>query len=245
VTINIDVSSLLDQVYLDKSQTDNMVDSVIKDLTNAFAREWEQVAAENLKSARQEYIANLNVVDEGFAKGAVVLTGVLPNMLEEGVDAFDIKEGLLAGPNVKTGKDGGRYNTVPYKQGTPGSLPENFNGGIMPKEVHAVAKKKSIGKQLVKDDLPKQFQEPRKQIVPSRNAVYTHKNSIYEGIQKNKDLAGNVSYISFRRVSDNSDDNAWIHPGLEARNFADKAFDNFQVDAQISAAFDSWWNKNM
>lgn len=245
MVINIDIASLLDQIYLDKSQTDDLIDSVVKDLTLAFHREWEQVAAENLKSARQEYIANLNVVDEGFAKGAVVLTGQFPNMLEEGADAFDIKEGLLAGPNAKMGANGNRYNTVPFKQGTPGALPENFNGGIMPKPVHDVAKKKSIGDQIKKQELPKEFQQPKKKSVPSRNAVYEHKASIYEGIKKTKDLAGNVSYTSFRRVSDNSDENSWIHPGLEARDFASKAFDRFQVDAQISEAFDNWWRENM
>lgn len=245
MTINIDIASLLDEVYLDKSQTDDLVDSVVKDLTLAFHREWEQVAAENLKSARQEYIANLNVVDEGFAKGAVVLTGQFPNMLEEGASAFDIKEGLLDGPNAKMGKNGNRYNTVPFKQGTPGALLENFNGGIMPKPVHDVAKKKSIGDQIKKSELPKGFEQPKKKIIPSRNAVYEHKASIYEGIKKNKDLAGNISYMSFRRVSDNSDPNSWIHPGFEARNFSDKAFERFQVDAEISASFDRWWNSNM
>lgn len=233
---------------MDPGQIDNMTDFTIKEITAQFAHEWEMKAAENLKSSRQEYIANLNVVDEGQAKGAVVLTGWLPNAIEDGISEFDMKDGLVNGPNAKTGADGKKYNTVPFSHGTPGSLAENFSN-IMPKAVHAIAKKKAIGDPIKRGELPKKFQEKQKKnvIMPESKAFaqYQHKASIHEGITKNRDGAGNIGYTSFRRVSENSDPASWIHPGIEQRNLAEKALADFDIPTQMGMAFDLWWEANM
>lgn len=254
VNIQIDISSLLDQVYLDKSETDNLLDYTVKEITVRFADEWKQEAAKNLKSSRQEYISNINVVDEGFAKGAVVLTGWLPNGIESGIDQFDMKEGLLNGPNAKTSKSGTKYNTVPFSHGTPGSLEENFNGGVMPEEIHDIVKKAPVNnsgnsKQLVKDDLPKPFQMPMTKSLKDKgidkNRTTTHQNAIYEGLRKHVDqTTGGTSYQTFRRVSENSSQNSWEYPGIEAKDLAGKAMQDFNIEAQLGSIFDQWWNDN-
>lgn len=250
INIVVDVQNLLDQVYLDKSQVDDMLDYTVKEITARFADQWQTEAETSLKSSRQEYIANLNVIDEGKAKGAVVLTGWLPNAIESGMDEVDLKVGLLNGPNAKTDRKNEKYNTVPFSHGTPGSLEENFSSGIMPKEVHKVAKSKDIGEYIKKKELPKKFQEPQKKKLGNKNSLtlfkqYQHKHSIYEGITKTKDIAGNTSYSSFRRVSESSDVDSWLHPGLEARNLAEKALDSFDLPSQTGMAFDQWWAQNM
>ncbi len=43
----------------------------------------------------QEYISNIVVVDDGFAKASVVLLGQMPNLIEEGNQEWDMKPGLL------------------------------------------------------------------------------------------------------------------------------------------------------
>lgn len=250
INIQIDVASLLESVTLSDDQVRDLMDSTIRDITLSFSREWERAANDNLKSSRAEYIANLVVVDEGFAKGAVVLNGWLPNAVESGLDAFDMKQGFLDGPNAKESKDGGKYNTIPFKHGTPGSLPENFSGGIMPKEVHKVIKKERVSsvtgksRQLTLGDLPEPFKAKKvKQLTGGR--TYEHKNAIYEGLRKSVDKAGNVGYESFRRVSDKSDPNSWEHPGIEAKGIADIALREFDINNALSIAFNNWWNQNM
>jgi hypothetical protein len=143
IAIFIDTQQISDQFALDQNQINDLMDYTVKGVTSRFADEWQNEANRTLKSSRQEYIANLNVVDEGPGKGAVVLTGWLPNAVEQGIEEFDLKIGLLNGPNAKTAKDGTKYNTVPFTFGTPGSLPENFSS-IMPKEIHDVVKKKPL-----------------------------------------------------------------------------------------------------
>lgn len=249
VVIQIDVAPLLDDFSFTQEQVNNLMDYTVKELTSKFAAEWENEANNSLKSSRQQYINSIVVVDEGFAKGAVMLVGELPNMVESGVDNFDMKEGMLNGPNAKESKDGTTYNTIPYQHGTPGSLPENFSGGVMPKEVHAIAKSHAPKQPVKKDELPKKFQAKQKKnvVMPKSKAVvrYQHKNSIYEGISKQKDArTGQNTYISFRRVSENSDPASWIHPGIEAHDIASKALNNFDIPSQTSAIFDQWWSEN-
>lgn len=245
IAIQIDTSSLTDSFDLSQADINDLMDYTVKEMTYRFAREWEQEAVSILKNSRQEYINHLTVVDDGFAKGSVVLTGVLPNMVEQGADGFDIKIGLLNSPKAKTGKDGSKYITVPFKHGIPGSLQENFSGGVMPSEVHDIVKKKKVdsvsgkSKGLVKDELPKAFQEPQKKSL-SENRSYTHKNAIYEGLRKSKDSAGNTSYESFRRVSGNSAPESWGHPGIDAANLAEKTLQSFDVPRQTGKIIDEW-----
>ncbi len=235
---------------MSQNDINNIMDSVVKDITLRFAQEWENEANITLKTSRQEYIANLHVVDEGFARGAVLLTGWLPNAVEQGLDAFDEKEAMLAGPNAKTGKDGSKYNTIPFSFGAPTSLPENFTGGILPMEVHEILKGKESNEPITKNDLsnlPREYKQPQaKQVtLPVSKAIvdYQHKHSIYEGVEKRTDLkTGQNTYGSFRRVSENSNPSSWIHPGIEAQQLADKTLQNFNIPDEMGRILDQYFS---
>jgi hypothetical protein len=244
--IFIDTSTLVEEFSLDQNDVNKLLDFTVKQITARFAEEWEKNAVRELKSSRQQYINSLVVVDEGQAKGAVVLVGQLPNMIEQGTSSFDMKESFLKGPNAKTGENGKKYNTIPFSVGTPGALEENFNGGVMPKEIYAIAKNKEVGKPVTSEDLkqvPQSLREPQKKKIeiPESKSFkeYQHKNSIYEGITKSKDsVTGQNSYQSFRRVSENSDPDSWIHPGIEAHNIAQKALDSFDIPTIVGESID-------
>jgi len=245
ISVFIDTASISEQFSLDQSQVNDLMDYTVKEITAHFAEQWESEAIRTLSSSRQQYINGLVVVDEGFAKGAVMLVGRLPNMIEQGIDSFDMKDGFLNGPNAKQGRDGKRYNTIPFSVGTPGALQENFNGGIMPEEVYSVAKQKNANQPVQKSDLPKQFREPQKkqiQLPQSKSFVeYQHKTSIYEGISKTKDsVTGQTSYKSFRRVSDNSDPASFIHPGIDAHHIGEKVLGDFNVETVVGRALDKF-----
>lgn len=253
MNIFIDTQAIYNTYALSKEQIEDLLDYTAKEVTAGFAREWQNEANTTLKSSRQEYVNGIVVVDEGFAQGAVVLTGSFPNMIESGAETFDIKDGVLNGPNAKTGKDGKKYNTIPFKFGIPTSLAENFNGGILPEEVHSILKERNANEPLEKYDLknlPAQLKEPQKKQVrmpESKSfAEYQHKHSIYEGVSKKKDeTTGQNSYVSFRRVSENSDPASFIHPGIEAHNLAEKTLDSFQIDRIVSTALDNWLSTNL
>lgn len=238
----IDTRGISENFFMDEDQVKDLMDSAIKELTARFAQEWENEANRTLKASRQEYVANITVVDEGFAKGAVMLTGWLPNAVEQGLDPYDMKDGLLNGPSAKIGKDGSRYNTIPFTHGVPGSQEENFNGGIMPVEIHNIVKKKPMYEPLTKKELPRDYSQPKvHQIKGNVPREYTHKSPIYEGVSKRKDkVTGQNSYVSFRRVSDNSSPDSWISNGIEARHISDRVLNEFNVPAEMSRILDKY-----
>lgn len=243
--IQFDSSQIAQDFLLSESQVKDMIDFSIKEITASFAREWEKIANEKLVTSRNEYVQSLIVVDEGYGQGAVLLRGWLPNAVEEGQSEFDIKIGLLNGPNAKVGKNGSKYNTVPFRYGTSGSIEANFNGGLLPVEVYQVAKTKSVGTPLTKEELPQQFQEAKtvtvKAPAPKNFEEYTHKSSIYEGVIKNEDkVTGQSTYSSFRRVSENSNVNSWQHPGIEAHHLAEQTLNNFDIPTQVGVAVDNY-----
>lgn len=257
ISVFIDTASISEGYNLNERQVADLLDYTVKEVTERFADAWQREANLILKSSRAEYINSIVVVDEGFAKGSVVLVGEHSNSLEEGFEGFDMKPGLLNGPNSKETKDGGRYNVVPFSIGTPGALEENFNGGLMPQEVYDVVKKKKVekfvsgggkaSKPLRAEEIPISFREPKVKTVKipgsERVGEYKHKNSIYEGIRKVEDpVTGQNRYQSFRAVSTNSDPMAWIHPGVEAKKIAEKTLEHFNIPAETGRAIDKFLN---
>lgn len=242
ISINFDPQPLIDAYSLSDEDVRNLIDHTVKEVTVRFAQALETEVNNTLHKARLEYISNINVVDEGFAQGAVVLTGELANDIESGKDAWDMKPDLLNGPNAKQSKDGGKYNTVPFTHGTPNALPENFSN-IMPEVVHKIAKKKEVNQPIKKSELPLKLQQPqvKKITMPGTNAIkeYQHKHSIHEGIRKQKDsVTKQNSYVSFRRVSSKSSVESWIHPGFEKKDLFGKTLANFDVPKIVGEILD-------
>lgn len=59
----------------------------------------------------------------------------------------------------------------------------------------------------------------------NRTSGYQHKTDIFAGmVRKEKTYVNAVQnqYMTWRMVSDRSDPDAWIHPGIEAHHFFDK-----------------------
>lgn len=245
MVIQFDSSQLAQDFLLSETQIKDLIDFTMKEITASFAREWEKTANQKLVTSRSEYVQSIIVIDEGWGKGAVLLRGWLPNAVEQGKSQFDIKEGLLNGPNAKTGKNGSKYNTVPFSHGTPNSITGNFNGGTMPVEIYQIAKSQPVGEPVTFDQLPKQFQEKKTVAIkspdPQNFREYTHKSAIYEGVVKSRDsVTGQNTYSSFRRVSEKSDPNSWIHPGIEPHNLAEETLSNFNIPEQTGVAIDNF-----
>ena len=258
--ITVDTQSLTSQFDISKNQIDQLIDSVVKSITASYAEKLERQAKENLHQTRNNYIRNIKVLDEGRMKGAILLDyskNPIVRMIEEGASAFDEKEGFEKSSKRHMKKDGGWYLTIPFREATTDAIGESdiFNGGILPEEVYETLKEKtadiptssgglkSAGLQL--GEIPEQYQLPkvRKEVTNletnQKFEEYTNKTSIFAGISKMQDsVTGQNIYMSFRRVSDKSDDNSWIYSGLQARNLMDKAMNdlNSHLDVELNSA---------
>lgn len=264
IPIVINTSDIISQFTVTKDQLESLIDYVIKDITVAFAREWEEQAKLNLKSTRQRYLENLKVVDSGRMSGSIVLDYTkdpVVRMVEEGQSAFDMKEGFKKSDKKKFTLAGGWYLTIPFRVGTPDIVGESSAFATkMPQEIYAIIKKRPTiipvaggGKRsegLKIKDLPATFQQklvrPKVSNENKTFEAYQHKSAIYEGLSKVRDnVTGQNRYMNFRRVSDKSDENVFIHTGIEESNLSSKAMDSFQtsVEAVLQRSMDNALNK--
>jgi len=245
MNIDLNIDELIQEFNFPTNTADFIVEDTVERVTEEIYRNWQLQATNELKSTRNEYINNLQIISHSKFSKSIVLTGKLPNMVELGCSAFDMKEGFSKSSkvkySVKTDKNGNVtmswYLTIPFRHGTPGIVGENAAfSGIMPQEVYDQMKGKMHNEPLRKGEIPSPFDIPssRKAIVlPTRTIPeYKHKASIYQGMVKKTGVYGKTTqntYVSFRRVSENSDANSWIHKGIQARNLMKKAIQETDI----------------
>lgn len=261
MVITIDTRSLSDEFNLTQRQADNLVSNAVKHVIAVIAKNWESQAMNNLHQTRQQYVKSLIVGEEGRFTGYVMLVGKLPNMIESGCGPFDEKSGLLNSSKVKHTKTGKPYITVPFRVGTPGIIGESeVFSSIMPEEIYSVVRKKdsqlsqlggkvASGKGLGFNDIPEEYREPtiRPEVVNEKTSevfeTYKRKSSIYLGMMREEKTYENTTqgtYVTFRRVSENSDSNSFIHTGLVARNLATRAIEQTNVPMEVDRATDNY-----
>lgn len=252
--ITIDLTGLQAQFGLDAKSINQLTEICVQAVRAAVLANWTALAKQELASTREEYVQNLTLADSGRFNKQIVLTGVLPNMLEQGASPFDIKEGFKKSPKAR--KTIARYNkkgvmispggdwylTVPFRIGTPGTLGQAGFTGQMPTEVYDIMKKRAHGSALKVSEIPYPYDVPRRRAEIAATATtpyyaeYVHKSSIYAGLTKRTAQYNKTTqntYGTFRRAGENSDPLSWIHKGLPARNLAEKAVKMTDVDTIV------------
>lgn len=241
--IYIDISPLVRKFNISKDDRTAFVTSLLNSVVQEIESEWKQ-ESNVLGSTRAEYQKAIYVQNIDYKSSYIGLAGRLPNMIELGASAFDMKVGfeksskkvLTFSVDKKGDTKEGWYLTIPFRHAAPSSLGESTAfANKLPKPIHKIAKNLEVGESITKAMLPPNYAD----VVGSRPTVvtqeqvyetYTHKSSIYEGVQKSN-KPRHSGYVSFRRVSDNSDPNSWIHTGLQPRNFLEKAVSGADLES--------------
>lgn len=252
IPIEIDTKGLAQEFVLSQNQIIELINSVITGITLKASERWKLIASQELGSTRDLYINSLIIGSEGPYIGYVMMVSKnpLPIMLEQGANPFDMKIGFFQSSKIKIKKGGGWYLTIPFRFATAGALGENqIFSGKLPKKIDKLVKNLAPEQSLKIKDIPKEFQTLKtrgKLLTPNKEfEAYTHKTSIYEGIQKTK-LPGNnrhTQYINFRRVSDKSDANSWIYPQIIAKNFKDKAIKSMDLFKEVDELVEEFLEK--
>jgi len=229
-----------------------VVQAVLPEIAEATRNEIVANAQHELTSGGLDYVGgvqllHLPVSPEAILQGpvlfaSVVLTGWLPNALENGWAGGDMKPGLLGGRNAKVSKKGFRYNIVPFRHQTPGTSGRagrpmgsthrahgmsGRDAKRLGRAIHAHAKNLSAttshprtgtawGKRLSAGLAPKL----------TSHTGYRHKTDIFAGMvrqQKTYAAATQNTYSTFRVVSENSDPDSWHHPGIVRHDFFGRA----------------------
>lgn len=227
-----------------------IMQQIIRELAEEARNEIVRRAMADLHTSFDDYAAGLQPVtyktEGGLTVATIVLTGMIPNMIENGWAGGDMKPFLLSGRNAKVARDGTRYNVVPFRHMGPGTtgrhgqpMGSQYRGQLgrpkadqLGKDVYEAAKG-LVGKRSRKAG-------PRR-LAPGHAPVLKphHKTDIYAGMVKERakyKKATQSQYGTFRAVSDKSDPASWIHPGIEAREFFKEASD--YVDRVSRSVFD-------
>lgn len=253
--IEIDLSGLKKQFGLSSANVNLLTEICVNEVTAAIYANWVAEAKKNLKSTLPEYLQNLHKIDKGRFAKQIVLTGVLPLMVERGASAFDMKEGFKKSTKVKFTvpvynkkgvllKQASWYLTVPFRIGVPGTIGQAGFTGDMPQEIYDLVLNQSSGEQLPASSIPSPYDIPKSRAeitVPQSASVlfaeYQHKNSIYDGLGKRTGVYANSTqntYGTFRRVGENSDPLSWIHRGIQAHNLSEKAVQDTDVETIVN-----------
>ena len=240
VPIKIDFSDFVQEWNLQANEAQLFASAVLDEIAVRFADQWKAKAGQLLKQTKQEYQRGIYIEKPDENSVIVGLAGWLPNAIERGLEAFDMKEGFQGSSKRKMKKGGGWFLTIPLRHGTPGIVGESeMFSTIMPAEVHKVALQQLRGekKSIHLIDLPPEFQVKKaRELVANSQQVfqkYEHKSAIYEGLTRSQ-KAGHSHYMTFRRVSDLSDPNAWIHSGIKAYDLLGKTLGEFPIADIIS-----------
>lgn len=241
--IEVNLQELLPQSFLALLGPE-FVEMVLDDVATAARAKWIRLAQQQLGQSKRDYIDGIQPIQGSAGERSIVLLGVFPNMVEQGVDAWDLRKTLLGPGKGKQGADGKRYRAIPFRHGTPGSKGQGGTpmgtrygpqGGQslawaaeghmdkgqaaeLGKRVYDAAKRLRGGKRL-------QTTQDRNQQVRGKSMIQVpklapwHKTDIFSGMQRTRKTyqqATQSKYVTFRTISENNPI-GWIHPGIRAR----------------------------
>lgn len=212
---------------------ERIAEPILQDIAEAARDKWIQLAGRTFKTTRQDYISGLQPVEYTPGQAVIALVGVLPLILEEGMEEQDLYQTLL-GPNVplvplgERGKhpaaDGGEYRAIPFRHATPGTA------GVVGQPMGRVAarlRETEAGKRI--KELARDVYKEAKKLVGSRTDPYgntewggrfdtskmdipkldpRHATNIYEGmVKKTKFYRSQVQsqYMTFRTIATGPD----------------------------------------
>lgn len=251
--IHVNLSKLI-SVVAETLPSEAKLARIARTVGAATRGEWINRAQGSLKSTSRDYVQGIGLVEE-IEQGHVYveLNGVLPNMVEDGWEAHDLRATVI--PHAKTrreSREGYGYVAIPFRHGTPGTTGGNV-GRPMPSAIHKVAKHLAAtrteygpGKQPIAPvhapgerrlhaaaDLPHMTRRAKKLLI--EKAKPWHSSSLYEGMireEKTYTKAVQSQYFTFRTITENPlahiDARKWFHPGIKARRLAVKTLRHMQ-----------------
>ena len=251
IPLDIDLSELIEEFELTADQALGLGSEIIDRIVAEYTTKWENLVDNGLQQTRTLYKKAMYVdrvspteVVFGLAAG----DDGLALAIEEGKEAYDEKPFFAASSKRKQSIGGGWYLTIPFRYATPGAVAEaGMFKGVLPNEIYDISRSNK-GKPIKGSQLPEPYNRvgSRKEIETARGIIpeYIHKAPKFQGLVRiniaSTDKEKRGGYFTFRRVSNNSDPNSWIHPGFEARKFMDKALDESQIDTVADMAIDNF-----
>jgi len=184
------------------------MEGAVESLSEMVYSQGQVYASERLNQTRNLYLRGLK--HDKLANNLYIV--YLDNdveYLEDGYSSYDMKEGLLSGPKAKRTSKGVRYNTVPFFHQPESKIPLNQAQMELRGNLRALIKYHKLDR-IMKSKSGKPLQGVVARL--SGNDMAANLKGLVK-IQQTYEKKTESYYMTFRRVSDNTPDNKWIHPG--------------------------------
>ncbi len=237
--VKIDISELVGAFDVSREEVEGFSSALVKRMASRFVYDLRSEANSRLRKTRETYKRGIIMTPAGGGAVMVELIGFLPNAVEAGLSPFDMKIGFAQSEKAVRKLDGGWYLTIPLGHASSGALGEAETlGDPMPESVWQVAKKLGAGQSLQSGLAAK---GKRDKIIMKSKVFeeYVHKSDKYAGMRKSS-KTGHAGYTTFRRVSDKSDNDSFIHSGIDAHNLFESAFNETNILHEIDLARDEF-----
>lgn len=245
--INIDMSGTINAFNFSAEDAKSFSNFFLDRATDAYMQKWEEIVDKSLKGTASSYKAGMDAKRIDDYTQVFLLEGKgdgkLGLMIEMGHEAFDQKPSFLNSPKRKAKKSGeGFYLTIPFRVATAEAIAASpIFASKQTQELQKIAKNLKQGEYLNKNNVPQELQNYGVREEMSNYPEYKHKSFDYQGL-RHSTKENHGQYEMFRRVSDESDPNSWIHPGFEAKNFMEKALQEIQIEKIYEEARDEFLN---
>lgn len=206
----------------------------VGNLAKAAQNEWITRAQSRLESSREIYVNGLRQAESFKVVTGLLsdtyelqLVGEMPNNLEFGMPAFDmkaVKPGWLGGKKAKVGKDGSRYVTIPFRHSTGNSPRFAYTGKAKAADMKTLLRKAVKDYGMNRWGIGPGGAIPPMKRIPNNAPVHQYLKGLTRiekptsgrtstGVQRRSSM-----FMTWRRMSDKSAPSSWIHPGLTAAN---------------------------
>ena len=248
-TVTIDLAEQIQQLALSKEEVSSLSNYLLDRIVDEYMSKWENIINTELKGTRVEYEKAMYTErpdDRTAIIGMTARKSTLALMIETGASAFDEKLGFENSSKKHMKKNGGWYLTIPFSR----AASDEIMSQMLPGSTVSVHDLMMQGGTLTPKTLPQGFNETQThalQLNTGKMITYQHKSPIFEGM-KRTEIGSTINekrggFVTFRRVSDKSDEDSWMHPGFEARNFMDKALADTQIPQVVSDAVKEFVDK--
>lgn len=242
--IIIDISDVVQANILTQEEAISLKNFVLDRITDEYMMRWNDIVNQNLHGTRSEYKKAMFVEypdENSVVIGLTPRESQLALMIEDGSPSFDEKIGFKNSDKAKNKGTHKWYLTIPFRWATSEAVAESsVFANQMPKPIQQLVKVST--RPIVENDLPAEF----KGLGSNPTSGYVHKYNVFHGLKRidasstTKEKRG--QYMSFRRVSENSDPDAFIHPGFKAKRFMEQALNDINLDELVDISMKQFFN---
>jgi len=214
--LKIDVSEFVEDLDALGESIIGDIQEKVRNFSRAVYNEALRLSTQRLGASAMQWQNNLKYEEAGKNVYVIYLiedSSAIP--IEEGYGSFDMKPGFLNSGLVKRNKKGGKYLNIPIQQHHTRRTPSTKKIVDMRSAVASVLRDKTVEKRIEEYNTQAKglakFGKITKYVnVPDPRA---------EGLVRVEPPGKKGSrYYIFRRVSQNSPKDKWIHPGFRGAN---------------------------